>query len=311
MTGPAFALDRFQLDAIAALDSGRSVLVAAPTGAGKTVVADAAIDLSLASGGKAFYTTPIKALSNQKYLDLCRRLGSGRVGLLTGDNAVNADAPVVVMTTEVLRNMLYARSPALEGLHHVILDEVHYLQDTYRGPVWEEVIIHLPANVRLVCLSATVSNADELGAWLQAVRGPTSTIVEFDRPVSLHPLYLVGDRNSDTDHLIPLLVDGRPNPQGYRFTEDPRTARRQGGRVRRRYATPRRVETIERLDDEGLLPAITFIFSRNACDDAVKQCRDAGLRFTSADERKVIRSLAEARTAHLYDADLDVLGYDR
>jgi ATP-dependent RNA helicase HelY len=308
--GHDFALDEFQIDAIAALDRGESVLVSAPTGSGKTVVAEAAIDLALATRGRVFYTAPIKALSNQKYLDLRERLGADAVGLLTGDNAIDGDAPVVVMTTEVLRNMIYARSDALDGLHYVILDEVHFLQDTYRGPVWEEVIIHLPPSVRLVCLSATVSNAAELGAWIETVRGPTATIVETTRPVQLDPLYLVGDRQSERDHLLPLLIDGRPNPEGHRFTDDPRVARQRGARLRRRFVTPRRVETLERLDDEGLLPAIVFIFSRAACDDAAAQCRDAGLRFTDQHERQQIRALVEERTAGLLDADLDVLGYD-
>src|SRR5215510_11618669 len=165
--GYGFELDPFQLRAIDAVEAGRSVLVAAPTGSGKTVVAEYAVAKALAEGGKAFYTTPLKALSNQKYGDLVREHGSGAVGLLTGDNAVNGDAPVVVMTTEVLRNMIYAASPALDGLRYVVLDEVHYLQDRYRGPVWEEVIVHLPAEVTLVCLSATVSNAEEVAAWIE------------------------------------------------------------------------------------------------------------------------------------------------
>jgi ATP-dependent RNA helicase HelY len=306
-----FTLDRFQLEAIAELDRGHSVLVAAPTGSGKTVVAEAAIDLALAAGGKAFYTTPIKALSNQKFADLSERLGPARVGLLTGDNAVRADAPVVVMTTEVLRNMIYAESPALDRLHVVVLDEVHYLQDAYRGSVWEEVIIGLPANVRLVALSATISNAPELGEWIGAVRGPTGTVVETERPIELQPLYLVGDRNSDDDHLVPILVDGRPNPEGHRFTEDPRLARRRpGGRFRRRFVAPRRVETVERLADDELLPAIYFIFSRAACDDAVRACRDAGLRLTTPAERREIRALVEERLVGLTDDDLDALDFD-
>jgi len=312
MTAP-FTLDRFQLEAIAAFDDGRSVLVAAPTGSGKTVVADAAIDIALHAGGRTFYTTPIKALSNQKYSDLVARLGSERVGLLTGDTAINGDAEVVVMTTEVLRNMLYAGSGALDDLHVVVLDEVHYLQDAYRGPVWEEVIIGLPPDVRLVCLSATVSNATELGEWIETVRGPTATVVEHERPVELENLYFVGDKSSDRDHLLPVLVDGRPNPEGYRFDTDPRGRGRHSGAPpdrRRRFVTPRRVETIERLAEERLLPVIYFLFSRNACDDAMAITRDSGLRFTDAGERRRIREIVEASVRALSDADLDVLGYD-
>src|SRR5258708_6217004 len=206
-----FTLDPFQVQAFDALDAGQSVLVAAPTGSGKTVVAEYAVALALASGGKVFYTAPIKALSNQKYGDLARRHGAERVGLLTGDNAVNGTAPIVVMTTEVLRNMIYAGSSALDGLRFVVLDEVHYLQDTYRGPVWEEVILHLRADVRLVCLSATVSNAEELADWITTVRGPTAAVIEERRPVDLMNLYCVGDRSSPDLHLLPTLVDGEPN----------------------------------------------------------------------------------------------------
>src|SRR5437588_12783981 len=165
ISGLGFTPDPFQLKAFDAVDAGHSVVVAAPTGSGKTAVAEYAVAKALAEGSKAFYTTPLKALSNQKYGDLVRRHGSDRVGLLTGDNAINGDAPVVVMTTEVLRNMIYAGSPALTGLRCVVLDEVHYLQNPYRGAVWEEVIIHSPPPVKLVCLSATVSNAEEFADW--------------------------------------------------------------------------------------------------------------------------------------------------
>src|SRR5215207_8994014 len=149
----SFPLDPFQDRACRSLESGNGVLVAAPTGSGKTVVGEFAVHLALAEGRKCFYTTPIKALSNQKYADLVDRHGAPNVGLLTGDNAVNGDAPVVVMTTEVLRNMLYSSSAAVAGLGYVVMDEVHYLADRFRGAVWEEVIIHLPASVRLVSLS--------------------------------------------------------------------------------------------------------------------------------------------------------------
>src|SRR3954452_6985297 len=178
-----FPLDDFQDTACAALESGEGVLVPAPTGAGKTVVGEFAVHLALATGQKCFYTTPIKALSNQKYADLVDRHGSAAVGLLTGDNSINGNAPVVVMTTEVLRNMLYAQSETLRGLGFVVMDEVHYLSDRFRGAVWEEVIIHLPEHVRLVSLSATVSNAEEFGDWLGTVRGDTAVVVEEHRPV--------------------------------------------------------------------------------------------------------------------------------
>ena len=308
-----FPLDPFQVHALDALDAGRSVLVAAPTGSGKTVVADYAVDLALAEGAKTFYTTPIKALSNQKYGDLLRRLGPEKVGLLTGDNAINGDAPVIVMTTEVLRNMIYAGSPALHRLRYVVLDEVHYLQDTYRGPVWEEVIIHLPGGVGLVCLSATVSNAEELADWITTVRGPCEPVIEERRPVELVNLYLVGDKGSPDLHLLPTLVDGRPNPEAGRLDAESLRSQRnhRGARPRRRFYTPSRLDVVDRLAEEDLLPAIHFIFSRAACDDAVAACLDAGVRLTAPDERDRIRSIVEQRTAGLADADLRVLGYGR
>jgi ATP-dependent RNA helicase HelY len=309
-----FELDAFQRRAAEALDAGESVLVAAPTGAGKTVVAEHAVARALAEGGKAFYTTPIKALSNQKFADLARRHGTDKVGLLTGDNSINGDAPVVVMTTEVLRNMIYADAPALSGLRFVVLDEVHYLQDTYRGPVWEEVIIHLPPEVALVCLSATVSNAEELAEWLTAVRGPTRLVLEEERPVELRNLYLVGDRQSERPHLLPTLVDGRPNPEAERLDNDAlagRGPRRGNRRPRRRLFAPRRPEVIELLGERDMLPALYFIFSRMGCDEAVAACLDAGLRLTTPDERQRIRDIVAERTAALTDDDLDVLGFDR
>ncbi|MDF2823151.1 MAG: helY, partial [Mycobacterium sp.] len=192
-----FPLDGFQRRACEALENGHGVLVCAPTGAGKTVVGEFAVHLALAAGRKCFYTTPIKALSNQKHTDLVRRYGPERIGLLTGDVSINSDAPIVVMTTEVLRNMLYANSPALEGLSYVVMDEVHFLADRMRGAVWEEVILHLPDEVRLVSLSATVSNAEEFGGWIQTVRGDTTVIVDEHRPVPLWQHMLVGKRLFD------------------------------------------------------------------------------------------------------------------
>jgi len=313
LAGYDFELDDFQVRAIRALDEGRSVLVAAPTGSGKTVVAEHAVAGALAGGAKAFYTAPIKALSNQKYADLARRHGTDRVGLLTGDSSINPEAPIVVMTTEVLRNMLYAGSDLLRGLRYVVLDEVHYLQDAYRGPVWEEVIIHLDPDVRLVCLSATVSNAEELAEWITTVRGPTDTVIEERRPVELQNLYCVGDKTSQDLHLLPTLVDGRPNPEAERLDDQALHARGgpARGRPRRRFFTPRRIDVLELLEHAGMLPTITFIFSRRACDEARDACLDAGLRLTTADERARIRAIVDERTANLVDADLDVLGFDR
>jgi ATP-dependent RNA helicase HelY len=303
-----FPLDPFQTRALDALDEGRSVLVAAPTGSGKTVVAEYAVAMALAEGGKAFYTTPLKALSNQKYGDLVRRHGPERVGLLTGDNSINGDAPVVVMTTEVLRNMIYAGSPALGGLRCVILDEVHYLQNPYRGAVWEEVIIHSPPPVKLVCLSATVSNAEEFADWISTVRGDTAAIIEERRPVALNQLYLVGDRHSERLHLLPTFVDGRPNAAAAELDAAP-VGQRPRGRARSRLFTPWRSEVVDRLEEESMLPAIYFIFSRAACDDAVRQCLDDGIRLTTPEERREIRSIVEAKVEALSDDDLRVLGY--
>ncbi|HLH47110.1 MAG TPA: DEAD/DEAH box helicase [Acidimicrobiales bacterium] len=304
-----FDLDPFQRDALDALDRGRSVVVAAPTGSGKTVVAEYAIARALAEGAKAFYTTPLKALSNQKYAEAVRRHGPDRVGLLTGDNAINGDAPVVVMTTEVLRNMIYAGSRTLEGLRYVILDEVHYLQNAYRGPVWEEVIIHAPPAVDLVCLSATVSNADELADWIRTVRGETEVVIEERRPVALHDRYLVGDRASPRPLLLPTLVEGRPNPEA--LTLDARSERlpAPGRRRRGRLYSPHRSDTVDLLRDEGMLPAIHFIFSRKACDDAVVQCVRDGLRLTTPEERRLVREIVERHVDGIGDEDLRLLGY--
>ncbi|MEA2844563.1 MAG: ATP-dependent helicase HelY [Actinomycetota bacterium] len=273
--------------------------------------AEHAVAEALAKGEKVFYTTPIKALSNQKFGDYVRIHGAEKIGLLTGDNAINGDAPVVVMTTEVLRNMIYAASPSLRGLRYVVLDEVHYLQDQYRGPVWEEVIIHTPMEVDLVCLSATVSNAEEFADWIQTVRGATVAIIEEHRPVVLNHLYLVGDRESDELRLLPTFVDGRPNPEAARL--DAKVAHSAASfRNRPRSSglqTPRRADVVERLWDERMLPAIYFIFSRAGCDEAVRQSLHAGLRLTTPEERTAIRAIAESRTQALSDDDLAVLGY--
>ncbi len=298
-----FPIDRFQSEAFEALDAGEHVVVAAPTGSGKTVVAEYGIAVARARGRRAFYTAPIKALSNQKYRDLVAIHGDDAVGLLTGDNAINGDAPIVVMTTEVLRNMIYARSRAIDDLALVVLDEVHFLQDTYRGPVWEEVIIHLPQHVRLVCLSATVSNVAELAEWITTVRGPTHAVVERQRPVELVNQYLVMDRARDRLQMLPMFIDGQMNrdalqlddaanrrgPSGMRGRGRDLDAR--GGR--RQLGPPGRVETIELLHARSMLPAIFFIFSRAQCDAAAKACVDGGVRLTT--RRRTRRDPANRR----------------
>lgn len=328
-----FALDGFQQRACVALERGHGVLVCAPTGAGKTVVGEFAVHLALAAGGKCFYTTPLKALSNQKHTDLTARYGRDRIGLLTGDMSVNGDAPVVVMTTEVLRNMLYADSPALQGLSYVVMDEVHFLADRMRGPVWEEVILHLPDEVRVVSLSATVSNAEEFGGWIQTVRGDTTVVVDEHRPVPLWQHVLVGKRlfdlfdyrNSESPEQPGAGRDPRVNPDLLRHITHRREAdrmsdwqpRRSAGRGRppgrsdrpRLYRTPARPEVIATLDSEGLLPAITFVFSRAGCDAAVQQCLRSPLQLTTQEERAQIAEVIEHRCGDLADADLAVLGY--
>jgi ATP-dependent RNA helicase HelY len=290
------------------------VLVAAPTGAGKTVVGEFAAWLALQRGGKTFYTTPIKALSNQKYGDFVEKHGASNVGLLTGDNSLNGAAPVVVMTTEVLRNMIYEDARALLDLRYVVLDEVHYLQDRYRGAVWEEIIIHLPVDVQIVSLSATVSNAEEFAEWLKALRGETEVVIEEMRPVEIRHWYFA------SDELLPMFVqrpngDVIPNPRGReldrRKRRGPPRPGKGGRRTREKRARiPLRTEVVERLRAENMIPGIYFIFSRKGCDEAVRRCLRENVRLTRPDERKLITEYVEKRVEDLTDDELDVLGYD-
>ena len=315
-----FALDGFQVRACHALEAGHGVLVCAPTGAGKTIVGEFAVHLALAAGTKCFYTTPIKALSNQKYADLVEVYGPQSVGLLTGDTSINADAPVVVMTTEVVRNMIYAESPALRGLSHVVMDEVHFLADRFRGAVWEEVILHLEPSVRVVSLSATVSNAEEFGEWIQTVRGDTAVIVDDHRPIPLSQHMLVGSRMFD-------LFDphekggGKPkvNPELKRYIRhrmllnDDRDNRRRGPGGRgggRRGNQPSRPQIVSQLEREGLLPAIGFIFSRAGCDGALAQCLRSGLHLLTPEQVAEVDEVVDRHLSELSPADADVLGVD-
>ena len=313
-----FSLDPFQEQACHALAKGKGVLVAAPTGAGKTIVGEFAIHLAIEKNQKVFYTTPIKALSNQKFAELVSRYGPERVGLLTGDTNTNSDAQIVVMTTEVLRNMIYANSDSLIELGFVVMDEVHYLADRFRGAVWEEVILHLPKDVKLVSLSATVSNAEEFGAWLEEVRGDTEIVVSEHRPVPLDQHVLFGDE------LMELFAAGSKNqrvnaelvqkhssklriPIG-KYTK----GKKPKGELDKRFSRIPKIskpEVVEILEDNDLLPAIFFIFSRVGCDAAVRACHQYGVRLTTREEQAEIRYLVEEKTASIADEDLATLGY--
>ena len=339
----SYRLDGFQRLSCEKLAAGSSVLVAAPTGSGKTTVAEFAVWLARReSDTRVFYTAPIKALSNQKYSELAAVYGDDQVGLLTGDVNVNQSAPILVMTTEVLRNMIYADPERLADLSCVVLDEVHFLGDPHRGAVWEEIILHLPGHVRLVGLSATVSNAEELGDWLHSVRGDTEVIISESRPVPLYqhvltarsllPLKRKGKLNSEIlrlkssgrdlggqdrrggsrggwdDHGGQRDRDGRGDRGGRR--DRGRGAGGGRGRERGRESGSRqaagggrlkisRPEMIHALRGADLLPAIVFIFSRNGCDQAVRQCLWEGISLTTEEERQQIKRLVTAATAEL------------
>ena len=303
----SFPLDDFQSEAARALESGKGVLVAAPTGAGKTVVGEFAAFLAMHFGKRCFYTAPIKALSNQKFQDLKAIHGEANVGLLTGDTSINQDANIVVMTTEVLRNMIYSRSHSLKNLQYVVMDEVHYLADKFRGAVWEEILLHLPEDILVISLSATVSNAEEFGDWLNVVRGTTEIIVSEHRPVPLYQHLLFGHR------LLDLFDDSnKVNPEILRLERE--AARRLPQREFRQsrdlgVKVMSRPDVIEKLDREGLLPVITFIFSRNGCDAAVKQCLVAGIKLTNLEERSLIRETIMRKTQSIPHEDLQILGF--
>lgn len=304
-----FGFDDFQIQACQHLEDGRSVLVAAPTGAGKTIVGEFAAFLAEEKGEKCFYTTPIKALSNQKFQELSRVHGEANVGLLTGDSSINGDAPIVVMTTEVLRNMIYARPDALSNLGYVVMDEVHFLADRFRGAVWEEILIHLPERIQVVSLSATVSNAEEFGAWLKNVRGETEVVLSEIRPVPLYQHILIGNR------LLDLFVDdGRVNPELIRLERN--SSRRIPGKSNQGYGKSysairslTRSEIVTKLQEQDYLPAIYFIFSRAGCDAAVSQCIKEGISLTNKEERELIQGIIARRTSELPNEDYGVLGY--
>ena len=338
-----YRLDDYQSAACLELAAGRGVLVAAPTGAGKTVVGEFAVYLALQAGRKCFYTTPIKALSNQKYHDLVETYGAERVGLLTGDLSINSEAQVVVMTTEVLRNMIYAASPTLNNLGYVVMDEVHYLSDRFRGAVWEEVILSLADSVSIAALSATVSNVEDFGDWLRTVRGEFAVVVSEGRPVPLFQHVLAERRLIDLFEGIAPTAQEHPaervarvnrellslsKAEAGRVRDDSRAPRGRSGRGRSQVsrgsgayggaAHPRfagrpagRGEVAIVLERAKLLPAIYFIFSRVGCDAAVRQVVDGGITLTNRAEATLLGDIADRHVAALNRADLDVLGYER
>jgi ATP-dependent RNA helicase HelY len=317
--GLGFGLDRFQLDAIEAVDLRVNVLVSAPTGSGKTLIANYAIGRELEREQRTFYTTPLKALSNQKYHELGALYGHARVGLLTGDVSINRGAPIVVMTTEVLRNMLLTESDQLTSLGLVVLDEVHYLQDPFRGGVWEEVLILTPSAVRFVALSATIGNAEFLGEWFSQVRGPTTIVVEKSRPIQLHNHVAVMRRGQPMVDIVDLLDGARLSDEARRIDNSMKATRRfrpgprwQGPKSSAPpppFRAPRRSELMRALERDDLLPVIVFIFSRAACDDAVHQLRRDGLLFTTPEERREIERVAEAHLVDFSSEDLQALEY--
>jgi len=298
--GLSFELDRFQLEAIDYFLQGNSVVVAAPTGSGKTIVGEFAVFHVNKNRQRTFYTTPLKALSNQKYLEFVERFGVEQVGLLTGDNAINQDASIVVMTTEVLRNMIYQTPEKIEELGVAILDEVHFLADKERGVVWEEILILLNKNVKIVALSATVSNVEDFADWLHEIRGDCKFVIEEKRPVPLSQL--IATSNS----LIPLFS----NEEGQINKKVLNLYKRSFTRSHVKSEIPTRVEIVENIKDYDLLPSIFFIFSRKGCDQAVEQIRKSNVQLTNESERYEIKKYLQNRFDDIEASDWSALRVD-
>jgi len=298
--GLSFELDRFQEEAIDYFLQGNSVVVAAPTGSGKTIVGEFAVFYVNKNRQRTFYTTPLKALSNQKYLEFVERFGVEQVGLLTGDNAINQDASIVVMTTEVLRNMIYQTPEKIEELGVAILDEVHFLADKERGVVWEEILILLNKNVKIVALSATVSNVEDFADWLHEIRGDCKFVIEEKRPVPLSQL--IATSNS----LIPLFS----NEEGQINKKVLNLYKRSFTRSHVKSEIPTRVEIVENIKDYDLLPSIFFIFSRKGCDQAVEQIRKSNVQLTNESERYEIKKYLQNRFDDIEASDWSALRVD-
>ncbi|HWN91993.1 MAG TPA: DEAD/DEAH box helicase, partial [Verrucomicrobiae bacterium] len=280
-----FPLDRFQQDAIAAIIDDKSVIVSAPTGSGKTLVAEFAIYTALARGRRIAYTTPLKALSNQKYADFCRQFGQERVGILTGDVKVNTRAPVIVMTTEILRNMFY--TGGLDSLEFVVLDECHYMGDEGRGTVWEEIIVNAPKDVALVGLSATVKNIAEIADWISIVHRPIVPITHPHRSVPLQ--YLVADLSGEI-HTYETVRNGKVRLLGQ---EREGSYNDKGRWYTRRVVDP--TVMLDELESRGWLPAIYFIFSRAGCERAMETVLAEGKPLlTKSQQQQVDEAIREA-----------------
>ena len=292
-----FELDDFQKEACEVIDNGESVVVCAPTGAGKTVIAQHAIHRALEQGCRIFYTTPLKALSNQKFYDFGTKYGYDKVGLLTGDTSINRGAQVVIMTTEVFRNMLYgtnfgAVADNLKDVRYVVLDEVHYMNDEQRGTVWEESIIYCPTNIQIIALSATVANCDELTNWINTVHSRTKLVNTDFRPVPLRFYYF---DSSQPFKLLPLLTpEGKLNKKIR--PERPQWAK---GKDKRKKTYVKQI--IQNLADANMLPAIYFTFSRKKCDEQMEKCAGLGLN-TKAEQEEIKAFIDEfiAENPHLY-----------
>lgn len=292
-----FELDDFQKEACQIIDNGESVVVCAPTGAGKTVIAQHAIHRALENGNRIFYTTPLKALSNQKFYDFGEKYGQDKVGLLTGDTSINRNAQIVIMTTEVFRNMLYgtnfgAVADNLKDVKYVVLDEVHYMNDEQRGTVWEESIIYCPTNIQIIALSATVANGQELTDWINTVHSRTKLVNTDFRPVPLRYYYF---DSSQPFKLLPLLT---PNGKLNRkiCPEKPQWAK---GKDKRKKTYVKQV--IKNLAENNMLPAIYFTFSRKKCDEQMEKCSGLGLN-TKAEQEKIKAFIDDfiAENPHLY-----------
>ena len=298
--GFSFKLDDFQEEALFHINNGKSVVVCAPTGAGKTCIAQMAIHKALKEGTRIFYTTPLKALSNQKYNDFSQKYGEEKVGLLTGDTSINRNAQIVVMTTEVFRNMLYGTnfgsvSDNLKEVRYVVLDEVHYMNDEQRGTVWEESIIYCPTNVQIIALSATVANSQQLTDWINTVHSRTELVYTDFRPVPLRYYYYDSSKPND---ILPLFTpEGRLNKK-IKPESKAKYFGRKGKMPQRQVAK----DVVSVLHKKNMLPAIYFTFSRKKCDEQMEKC--AGLCLTTPEEQKEIKKIVDeylAENPYLYN----------